>query len=51
MALGSKVLPVANPDTGGSLCYTTRRAVAWVRGTCLRKHFDRPLDTPESIVA
>ncbi len=23
----------------------------WVRGTRLRKHFDRPLDTPESIVA
>ncbi len=23
----------------------------WVRGTRLRKHFDRSLDTPESIVA
>ncbi len=43
---------MANPDTGWKpmLHY----AVAWwlwVRGTRLRKHFDRYLDTPESIVA
>jgi hypothetical protein len=43
---------MANPDTGWKpmLHY----AVAWwlwVRGTRLRKHFDRSLDTPESIVA
>ena len=44
--------PVANPDTGWKpmLHYAVAWRL-WVRGTRLRKHFDRSLDTPESIVA
>jgi hypothetical protein len=42
------------PDTGWKpmLCYTApSRGWLWARGTPVRKHFQRSLDTPESNVA
>ena len=48
----SKLLPVATPTQAGSLCYTNTVARwLWARGTPLRKHFERALDTPVSNVA
>ena len=48
----SKVLSVANPDTGWKpMLHSTARGWLWVRGTPLRKHFERSLNNPESNVA
>jgi hypothetical protein len=48
----SNVFPVANRTQAGSLCYTTpSRGRSGPRGTPVRKHFERSLDTPESNVA
>jgi hypothetical protein len=47
-----QVVPVAHPDTGWKpmLHYTVAGSLR-ARGTPVRKHFERSLDTPESNVA
>jgi hypothetical protein len=50
----SRVLPVANPDTGYQPMLMLQYTVAWwlwTRGTPVRKHFEKSLDTPDSNVA